>query len=214
MFGLGGDGQEIRTQRSDFRQIAEVRAYWEAKRRPGHLPRRDDIDPRGMASALERVFLIEQVAPNHARLRLAGMHLCDLLGMEVRGMPITAFLEPQARSQLSEVLAGLFRGEYVLDLWLAAERGIGRPALDARMMLMPLIGSYGEPAMALGCLCTNGELGRAPRRFAISHLLRETLPEVPKPQTHFAEAASAFAASEVHRIPRGRPNLRLVSSRD
>jgi hypothetical protein len=71
------------------------------------------------------VFLVEQIAPgNHGRLRLAGMGLSDLLGMDVRGMPITALLTV-ARARCPKRLAGRFRGEHVLDLWLEAERGIG-----------------------------------------------------------------------------------------
>ena len=118
---------EGRAETADFHQLQAVRAYWEAMRKPGHLPRRDDINPRGIASALEQVFLVEQIAPHHGRLRLAGMALSDLLGMDPRGMPVTALLEPVARATLSEALGGLFRGEHLLDLWLEAERGIGRP---------------------------------------------------------------------------------------
>ena len=78
---------EGRAETADFHQLQAVRAYWEAMRKPGHLPRRDDINPRGIASALEQVFLVEQIAPHHGRLRLAGMALSDLLGMDPRGMP-------------------------------------------------------------------------------------------------------------------------------
>lgn len=189
---------------NEFQALQDVRAYWEAMRQGGRLPRRDDINPRGMASALEQVFLVEQIAPNHGRLRLAGMGLSDLLGMDVRGMPITALLEPVARARLSEALGGLFRGDHILDLWLEAERGIGRPPLSARMLLLPLIGSHGEPDLALGCLCSKGTIGRAPRRFAISRLLREALPVA---ERAFAEPPRPFAP------PKGKPDLRLVSSR-
>ncbi len=79
---------EGRAETADFHQLQAVRAYWEAMRKPGHLPRRDDINPRGIASALEQVFLVEQIAPHHGRLRLAGMALSDLLGMDPRGMPV------------------------------------------------------------------------------------------------------------------------------
>ncbi len=201
------DGTTETDARSDFRQVQEVRAYWEAMRKDGRLPKRDDINPRGMASALEQVFLVEQIAPNHGRLRLAGMAISDLLGMDVRGMPITALLEPIARARLSEALGGLFRGEQILDLWLEAERGIGRPPLMARMLLLPLIGSHGEPDLALGCFCTKGEVGRAPRRFTISRMLREPLP---------VSATDGFAFAEPPRPlspPHGRPNLRLVVSK-
>lgn len=206
----GKTGGGLRGKEGDFRQLQEVRAYWEAMRRDGRLPRRADINPRGMASALEQVFLVEEVAPGHGRLRLAGMAISDLLGMEVRGMPLTALLEPVARTRLTEALGGLFRGEHVLDLWLEAERGIGRPALMARMQLLPLIGSQGEPDLALGCLCVRGEIGRAPRRFTISRLLREPLPMQSAPafaDPAFAEPPRPFTP------PGGRPHLRLVVSR-
>jgi hypothetical protein len=200
---------DLRPRASDFQPLQDVRAYWEAMRAGGRLPRRDDINPRGMASALEQVFLVEQIAPNHGRLRLAGMGLSDLLGMDVRGMPITALLEPVARARLSEALAGLFRGEHVLDLWLEAERGIGRPPLTARMLLLPLIGSQGEPDLALGCLCSKGSIGRAPRRFTISRLLREALPLAVR-----ADAVAGLAEpAEPFHPPKGKPTLRLVSSR-
>ena len=196
-----GDAQ---AEKSDFFPLQQVRAYWEALRKPGQLPRRDDINPRGIAQALDQVFLVEQIAPNHGRLRLAGMGLADLLGMDVRGMPITSLLEPVARARLSEALGGLFRGEHILDLWLDAEHGIGRPPLSARMMILPLIGSQGETDLALGCLCIKGQIGRAPRRFTISRLLREALP-VALPA--FAEAPQAFTPAK------GPAKLTLVSSR-
>lgn len=203
------DGMTETEGRGDFHQLQEVRAYWEAMRKDGRLPKRDDINPRGMASALEQVFLVEQIAPNHGRLRLAGMAISDLLGMDVRGMPITALLEPVARARLSEALGGLFRGEQILDLWLEAERGIGRPPLLARMLLLPMIGSHGEPDLALGCFCTKGEIGRAPRRFTISRMLREPLPPAAA-----GDFASAFAeAPRPMSPPRGRPHLRLVVSK-
>lgn len=195
--------------RDDFHQIQTVRAYWEAMRHDGRLPRRSDINPRGMASALEQVFLVEQIAPNHGRLRLAGMAISDLLGMDVRGMPITALLEPVARSQLSQALGGLFRGEHVLDLWLEAERGIGRPALMARMVILPLIGDNGTPDLALGCLCIKGQIGRAPRRFAISRMLHEPLPGATS-----VVADPAFAEPPRPFVPeKGKPHLRLVVSK-
>jgi len=206
------DISKARPETGDFHQLQEVRAYWEAMRQAGRLPRRDDINPRGMASALEQVFLVEQIAPNHGRLRLAGMGLSDLLGMDVRGMPITALLEPVARARLSEALGGLFQGEHLLDLWLEAERGIGRPPLMARMLLLPLIGSQGEPDLALGCLCTKGEIGRTPRRFTISRMLREVLPL----QASAAQEDLRHAFAEPPRPfhpPKGRAHLRLVVSR-
>ncbi|MCB2111761.1 MAG: PAS domain-containing protein, partial [Rhodobacteraceae bacterium] len=68
-----------------FHSISVVRAYWEALRAGREVPYRSEIDPRGIESALEHTFVLERIAPRIARFRLAGVHLCDLMGMEVRG---------------------------------------------------------------------------------------------------------------------------------
>lgn len=202
-----GKRDAMMAQETAFQPLQAVRAYWEGLRRADQLPRRDQIDPRGIAMALDCVFLIEQIAPGHARIRLAGMHLCDLLGMDVRGMPVTSLLEPVARDRLSAALPALFRGESLIEIGLEAERGIGRPTLEARMVLLPLLGEPSEPRLALGCLCSAGDIGRAPRRFAIARLMHQPLAQ-PARQTAFAEAQTPFAPA------RGRPHLRLVSSRE
>ena len=61
------------------------------------MPLRSEIDPRGLKGALEYCFVLERIAPGLARLRVAGSHLGDLMGMEVRGMPITAFYDENGR---------------------------------------------------------------------------------------------------------------------
>lgn len=199
-----------------FGAIQSVRAYWEALRNGAALPRRDQIDPRGIADALEHVFLIERIAPGLARFRLAGMHVNEIMGVDVRGMPFSTVFDPAARTRISEALEPVFAGPAVLELWLEAERGIGKPALEARMIMLPLLGSTGEPGLALGCLASLGTIGRIPRRFAVSGMLREPLGK-PDPAPLAAPADYSFAEAAVQYFPppyRGRPNLRLVHSQD
>lgn len=203
-FGKGRQGEN----KTSFAVLQEVRAYWQALRVNSALPRRDQIDPRGIAGALESVFLLERIATGHARFRLAGMQLTDLMGMEVRGMPLTTLFDPQARARVTEALEPVFATPSGLELWLEAERGLGRPPLEARMLLLPLTGSQGEPSLALGCLAVQGAIGRAPRRFTVAGMVREPF-AVPDLQPAFAESAVAYLPPP----PRGKPNLRLVSSR-
>ena len=113
--------------------LQSVRGYWEALRRDGDIPQRADVEPRGMASCLEHVFLLERIAPGLARFRLAGMHLTDLMGMDVRGMPLSALFDPLARSRLAQEVEQVFTGPAILEIGLEAERGIGRRALAGRM---------------------------------------------------------------------------------
>ena len=195
-----------------FGAVQAVRGYWEALRTNGALPRRDQIDPRGIAQALENVFLIERIAPGLARFRLAGMHVNEIMGMDVRGMPLTTLFDPGARTRITVALEPVFAGPAALEVWLEAERGIGKPALEARMILLPLVGSTGEPGLALGCLASVGVTGRTPRRFAVAGMVREPLAAsvVATPDYSFAESAVAYFPPP----RRGKPHLRLVLSQD
>ncbi|PJE26030.1 PAS domain-containing protein [Pseudooceanicola antarcticus] len=151
-----------------FTTVQEVEAYWEAIRGGRLVPRRSDIDPRGIERALEYAFILERVAPGIARLRIAGSHLSDLMGMEVRGMPLSAFMTPQGRNQLGEILEEVFDNPAKATIDLLAERGIGKPEIEAKLLLLPMKSDLGDISRVLGCLATTGEIGRAPRRFEIT----------------------------------------------
>lgn len=191
-----------------FAMIAQVRAYWEALREDGALPQRARIDPRGIEGALANSFLLERIAPGVARFRLAGMHLADIMGMDVRGMPFSSLFEPAGRDNLSARVDQVFTTPCILDLCLEAERGMGRPALSGRMILLPVRGESGAD-LALGCLATEGMIGRNPRRFTCGRTLQERILAVrTDTPSGFAEEAAPFAPAKAH------PYLRLVKSDD
>ncbi|MEZ5912079.1 MAG: PAS domain-containing protein [Paracoccaceae bacterium] len=146
-------------------RLQEVRGYWEALRAGAALPRRADLNPRGMERVLEHVFLLERVAPGVARFRLAGQTLHGAMGMDVTGMPISALIEPESREAMAKALERVFAEPAILTGDLVALRGIGRPALDGALLLLPLLGDSGRSDRALGCIDLEGSPGRAPRRF-------------------------------------------------
>ncbi len=194
--------------------LAEVRAYWEALRDGPTLPRRAQIDPRGIEGALEGAFILERIAPGIARFRLAGMALVELMGMEVRGMPLSALFDPVGRRALATGLEQVFSGPAVLDLRLVAERGIGRPELTGRMLILPLADDDGQIRLALGCLATAGEPGRTPRRFRITATTEQSLAATPAPRASTAPVAG-LAEAAARYDPTAtieRPYLRLVRS--
>lgn len=194
--------------------ISEVEGYWQALRGRRAVPRRSEIDPRGIERALERTFILEQIAPGIGRLRIAGSHLSDLMGMEVRGMPLTALFMPTARDALSACLDQLCSTPSMMTLSLQSDQALGKPQLTARMLLLPLRNEEGAINRVLGCLDSNGLIGVAPRRFTITacHSIalhgndltaerdaavapeRETVPApMPFPIHGFAESESPFA---------------------
>lgn len=201
--------REDPTAAAKFAGIQQVRAYWEALRLNGDVPRRDRIDPRGLAGVLESVFLIERIGPGLAKFRLAGLYLHDLMGMDVRGMPISTLFSSDSRLKLSEALEVVFTAPASLDLWLESPRDIARPMIKARMILLPLLGSQGASNLALGCLALEGQIGHAPRRFEISTLVTE-----PLRRAYPANSIESDHLPPLPRPPRGQPYLRLVSSRD
>lgn len=151
-----------------FAPLAQVEAYWEALRGNRLMPTRAEIDPRGIEQALEFSFIVERVAPGIARLRIAGSHLSDLMGMEVRGMPLTAFFTPGSRRQLSDTLEEVFETPAACTVTLHSGKSAGAAALDARLLLLPLKSDLGDVSRILGVLVSVGDIGRSPRRFDVT----------------------------------------------
>ena len=151
--------------RQPTRVLAEMRAYWSQLRRGRAIPTRAEIDPVGLAGTLHHAFILERIAPGAARFRLAGRHLIDLMGMEVRGMPLCSLLNAGSRGRLSDVVEAMFKGPQIAELDLVSPAGYARPGLTGKMLLLPLRSDLGDVTRALGCLATEGEIGTGPRRF-------------------------------------------------
>lgn len=214
-----------------YAAIAQVEAYWEAIRGARQLPKRSDIDPRGIEQALENAFILERIAPGIARLRIAGSHLNDLMGMEVRGMPLTAFFTPGSRASVADLLEVVFQTPAIGTLSIVSPEGPDRKRLDGRMILLPLKSDLGDVSRVLGCLVTRGEMALPPRRFeVVSQEVLEIaagMPPVPAalpdrapkpalPSTPSAQNAKGMAEDQAAFEPkpgkRRPPYLRLVKS--
>ncbi len=200
-----------------FAAVSQVEAYWDALRGDQLLPKRSEIDPRGIESALEYAFILERISPGVARLRIAGSHLGDVMGMEVRGMPITAFISTPSRRRFCDMMEELFETPATATVLLKSETG----QVAGRMILLPLKSDMGDVSRMLGCLVTKGDISDSPCRFDIEHIrirpvrdrARHPVPtsSAPAAQTGFAEPVTPFISSGGKRRP---PYLRLVQSDD
>jgi hypothetical protein len=191
--------------------LTELRAYWEGLRTEGGIPARAALDPRGIAGALDCAFVAERVAPGQARFRIAGMQFAELLGTEARGMPLMGLIAPPDRAAFAAALEQVFAGPAMAEVWLEAERGAGRPALEGRMLILPLTGEDGAVSRAVGVLATGGSIGRSPRRFALARrtITRILVPAAIPAQPAFAETPATYAPPP--RAQPGRSHLRLVT---
>ena len=206
-----------------FSALSQVEAYWEALRGTRLMPQRSEIDPRGIESALEYTFVLERIAPGMARIRIAGSHLSDLMGMEVRGMPLTSLIAPSGRRQINDLIEDVCQRPAVCEIRLSAEMTTTKPHLDARMLLLPMKSDLGDVSRILGCLVARGDIGLTPRRFDIvgskiqpisAASMAPTPPapdQAPAPVQGFADPARPFQT----RTPRPNvPYLRVVKSDD
>jgi hypothetical protein len=148
--------------------------------------------------------------------------------MEVRGMPLTAFFAPEVRERVAQTLEAVVTRPQVADLQLASQGGIGRPRLTAAMFLAPLANASDGRPRILGCLQSDGGIGRTPRRFDVESVQcrrivatatteDEKAPSPTHRQTGFAEAPLAFdrlGAMADRPATRPRPHLRLVRDQD
>jgi hypothetical protein len=194
--------------------LDQIEAYWNELRNGRIMPSRAEVDPRGIAGALEYAFVLERVARGVGRFRLAGMHLNDVLGMEVRGMPLTALILPESRDDMSAALTAVFDEPATVRLTLASDTGLGRSPMEAKMLLMPLRSDLGDVSRVLGCFVADGKIGRAPRRFSITAQSRCTLIGYGdgQPATQ-GPSPEPTIGPKVRRVPvLGRPYLTLVKS--
>lgn len=144
--------------------VSQVTQYWDGLRCNGGIPARKDIDARALGAALPHVFLAEMVTPRVARLRVCGHRVEDLMGMDMRGMPLTTLFAGDARAEVMSAVGQVARGVRV-TLALQGETGFGLPRMDARLALLPLADAAGQPTRVLGVLDVSGQIGRSPRRF-------------------------------------------------
>lgn len=179
-----------------FPALKTVETYWQGLRHQTALPKRSDIDPRGIEDALEYAFIGERIAAGMARLRIAGMHLSELLGLEVRGMPVASFVEPQDRQRLADALETVFAQSAIVEITLRAEGRIGQPPLDGKMILLPLLDDMGDVTRVLGALVTRGKIGRGPRRCTIVDVSIKPF-EVSSPQATKADQDDATAQQKL-----------------
>ncbi|KMK67470.1 PAS domain-containing protein [Puniceibacterium sp. IMCC21224] len=236
MFGTGRNDRNVVSMMNPANErrlapLRQVESYWQALCGPDAVPLRSQIDPRGIEGALENAFLAERIAPSLAKMRVAGSHLSDLMGMEVAGMPLSALFTHPARAELGDAVTQLFADPAVVRINLRAEPGFGKPDLEGALILMPLRSDMGDVTRALGCLVTSGRIGRAPRRFEITSLtLRRACDIVGRPDKtppsvrslpqrntaprtqYLAEDSQPFRPAAT--APGKHPYLRIVASND
>jgi hypothetical protein len=185
------------------------------------VPKLSEIDPRAIAHALEYIFVSERIVIGMARFRIVGSHLCNIIGMEVFGMPLNSLITPSGRETLGSVLETVFQCPAACDLKMVAEVGRQKPAVEALMSLMPLRSDLGDVRRLLGCFVAKGALDTQPRRseivttklrFLSADKVEQCVPqhcEIAVQPSGFREKPTVFSHES---IPTKAPDLLLIKT--
>tara|TARA_R110002051_G_scaffold57104_3_gene105818 strand:- start:23006 stop:23626 length:621 start_codon:yes stop_codon:yes gene_type:complete len=169
--------------------LQELETYWQSLRNEGDIPNRADIDPAAIDKALPYTFVLQRVAPGVARIRVAGQKLHDILRMDPRGMPVSAFFCADDLSTLAVHLESAFCEPALIAVPVQGAAGLLRGTVKGAMLLLPMRDDQGDISRVLGALVTDGLLGARSRRLRLDDAqpmrmepLRPTPPGVPQMQ--------------------------------
>lgn len=186
-------------------------AWWALA--PGEgVPMRREVSSLTMGAALPYGFIAEQIAPGHARFRVAGRKICEMMGCEARGMPLSCMFNAGARSDFATILGQVFDGPALADIPLRAPRGFGRAQLNGRMLILPLANDDGIVNRAMGAVVLDGPSGGSVRRCDIPAAMPSRLEKVTNLKAPVPEQKGAANVTVLPRprLPFGKAHLRLV----
>lgn len=147
--------------------LEEAWQYWTSLRRGAELPRRTAMDPKAMRHILGHSMILDQVRPGTVRVRLGGHVMTDLMGMDVRGLPVRAFFDVVDRTRVTDLIEQVFETPATLELDLISEGADG--IVTARMLILPLLDTAGRTTKAMAVIVTDKVVTDAPRRFAVTN---------------------------------------------
>jgi hypothetical protein len=133
---------------------------------------RTDVEPSKIDSILPRCFILEAVAPGHARIRVAGQEMQALAQKDLKGLPLSVLFDVQSRPVLQDVLARVFQGPAVVELPLRQAGGFMRAPREGRMLILPLLGADGGVNRAIGAVVADAAFGVRPVSIDVTQPLR------------------------------------------
>ncbi len=203
---------------------SELETYWSSLPRRRGVPMRKDVDPVKMGNLLEDSFILERVAPGVARIRVAGRNIAKLVGVEPRGLPLTAMLLPDARAAMVNYIEAAFNGPSIVELPLEAPRAVGQPKLQGKILLLPLLDDHDRVSRMLGVLVMSGRRGLGGRRFTICdqtaprvepvvglHAVTSTAAPIKRPSLRVVHPSTDISGDHI-KTAEAKPALRLVVS--
>lgn len=151
----------------ELEPIDRLWTYWNSLRTDGPVPKRSAVKPLELGALLDYAFVVEHNPFCGAKFRVVGTSVTDLLGIDVRGMPVGALLTPSVRSRFVDPLKSVFQGPSTLTARFISSAENSNDVVTSSAMFLPMANESGDVTCALGCWVTDGALGAAPRHFDV-----------------------------------------------
>jgi len=125
--------------------------HWQALREGNLPPFRSEISPRDIPDVLDTLFILEHFADGDTRIRLSGLTICELAGMEVRGLNPDSVFSSANPGRFSAIIADVLAEASIAEITLGARDSKGK---DGRlsMIVLPLRSDFGDVNRAIGCI--------------------------------------------------------------
>ena len=189
--------------------LQTLRSYWESLRSNDDLPLRSDIDPRQIPEVLDSLFILERLGPEDVRVRIAGLALCEMMGMEVRGQSPLTFFAKDTRQRFAAMVGEVLARPMIARLGLETVDRMGNEA-RVNMLLLPLRSDFGDVSRIIGCVTTPKGGFTAPLRFHIRTIdmepIRPNTSTLPASRFGFSEPDVGFimdGSTVIHTIAGG-----------
>ena len=148
----------------DSETLREIERYWQQLRGSFLLPQSGNLKAEDLKPYLSNIFIADKIAPGLVQIKTAGTGISARLGMDLRGMPLSALFRAQARGSLASAVHATLDTPEVTRLTLHAATNPLMPAIAAKMLLLPLLDNQPEPNRIFGVLtCSCSRTNDRPR---------------------------------------------------
>ncbi len=174
--------------------------YWNSLRRGRPAPRRTEIEPAAIKTALADTFILERDIDGLAAFRLAGTRLCSMYGRELRGLPLATLWRQHDRSLIETQARAVMEQSAAVTIAFDGVSRNGR-SNSFELIMLPLESGPGDPR-GIGTVSATRRpfwLGTDPivESMAISVRVIDPDRESPSPRSRTAVDVPELSPSEL-----------------
>jgi hypothetical protein len=141
------------------RASQELYAYWNKQRGSRLAPSRSEIDPAAIRGVLGDCFMLTRDPNLEPTFRLAGTHICDMFGRELKGVSFPSLWDAQSCEELDVLLNQIVQGSIGFVAGVTGKADDNMP-VAFELLLLPLFGAGTAEARSIGTLAPMTATGR------------------------------------------------------